>query len=407
MQDTILIIGASHAAAQAVDSLRREGHTGPVTLAGDEPWLPYQRPPLSKKFLTGELEAERLWIRPEAYYAKQGVELKLGQPATAIDRGGREVAFADGSRVAYSRLLLATGARPRAASLPGAALAGVHSLRSLADVEAIRTDLAPGRRAVLIGAGFIGLECAASLVRLGLEVTVLEMAERVMSRMIAPEMSTFYRSVHEAEGVRLLTGQQVSAIEGEQRVSGVRCADGSVHPADLVIVAIGVQPNLELAASAGLACDNGIAVDEYCRSSDPNIYAIGDCCSFPSQRYGRRVRLESVDNACEQAKTAAANLCGKATVHDKLPWFWSDQYELKLQIVGLSQDHDRVILRGEPASRKFSCCYLRGQELLALDAVNQPGEFMAARRLIGERARFDLDRLADPSIPLKDAALLT
>lgn len=405
MQDTILIIGASHAAAQAVDSLRREGHSGPLILAGEEPFLPYQRPPLSKKFLTGELEAERLWIRPESFYAKQEVELKLGQRATAIDRGRREVTFDDGSRLAYGRLLLATGARPRPAPLPGAALAGVYGLRSLADVEAIRQDLAPGRRAVLIGAGFIGLECAASLVRLGLEVTVLEMADRVMSRMIAPEMSAFYSSVHAAEGVRLLTGQQVSAIEGEQRVSGVLCADGSRHPADLVIVAIGVLPNVELAAAAGLACDNGIAVDEHCRSSDPDIYAIGDCCSFPSQRYGRRVRLESVDNACEQAKTAAANLCGTSTVHDKLPWFWSDQYELKLQIVGLSQGHDRVVLRGDVAGRKFSCCYLHGQELLALDAINQPGEFMAAKRLIGERSRFDPDRLADPAIPLKEAVL--
>lgn len=405
MQDTILIIGASHASAQVVDSLRREGHSGPLILAGDEPHLPYQRPPLSKKFLTGELEEERLWIRAEAFYEKQGVELRLGRRATAIHRSQREVEFADGTRLAYGRLVLSTGARPRPAPLPGANLAGVHTLRSLADVAAIRQDLAPGRRAVLIGAGFIGLECAASLVRLGLEVTVLEMTERVMSRMIAPEMSAFYRAVHEAEGVRLLTSQQVAAIEGERRVTGVLCADGSRHPADLVIVAIGVVPNAELAAATGLACDNGIAVDEYCRSSDPHIYAIGDCCSFPSQRYARRVRLESVDNACEQAKTAAANLCGKPTVHDKLPWFWSDQYELKLQIVGLSQGHDRVVLRGDVTGRKFSCCYLHGQELLALDAVNQPGEFMAAKRLIGERARFDLDRLVDPTVPLKEAVL--
>jgi 3-phenylpropionate/trans-cinnamate dioxygenase ferredoxin reductase subunit len=287
--------------------------------------------------------------------------------------------------------------------VPGADLAGIHYLRTLADVDAIRAQLAAGKRAVIVGAGYIGLECAASLVKLGLSVTVLEMAERVMSRVVAPEMSAFYTGEHRAHGVAIRLNEQVVAFEGRGRVSAVRCADGTTHPADLVIVGIGILPNVGLAAEAGIACDDGIAVDGHCRSSDPYVFAIGDCCSHPSPRYGRRIRLESVDNAFEQAKTAAANLCGRELLHDKVPWFWSDQYELKLQIVGLAQGYERIILRGDPAGRAFSCCYLRDDELIALDAVNHVKDFMSARKLIAERACFDLARLADPAVALKDA----
>jgi 3-phenylpropionate/trans-cinnamate dioxygenase ferredoxin reductase subunit len=233
-------------------------------------------------------------------------------------------------------------------------------------------------------------------------VTVLEMAPRVMSRVVAPEMSAFYQAEHALRGVDLRLNTTVSAFEGGARVTAVVCSDGSRVPADLVIVGIGIVPNVELAAEAGIACDNGIAVDEYCRTSDPKVYAIGDCCSHPSPHYGRRIRLESVDNAFEQAKTAAANICGRQVRHDKIPWFWSDQYDHKLQIVGLSQDYDRVVLRGDPASRAFSCCYLRGNVLLALDAVNQPRDFMTARKVIAERTPLDLARLADATQSLKD-----
>jgi 3-phenylpropionate/trans-cinnamate dioxygenase ferredoxin reductase subunit len=256
---------------------------------------------------------------------------------------------------------------------------------------------------VIVGAGYIGLECAASLVKLGLAVTVLEMADRVMSRVVAPEMSEFYAAEHRAHGVDVRLGQRVLAFEGSGRVAAVACDGGVRYPADLVIVGIGIVPNVELAAEAGIECDNGIAVDRHCRTSDPRVYAIGDCASHPSPRYGRRIRLESVDNAFEQAKTAAANLCGRAVVHDRVPWFWSDQFELKLQIVGLSQGYDRVILRGDHARRSFSCCYLQGDELIALDAVNQTKDFMAARKLIADRARFDLARLADPGIGLRES----
>jgi 3-phenylpropionate/trans-cinnamate dioxygenase ferredoxin reductase subunit len=402
VEGKVVIIGASHAAAQAVDSLRREGFAGHLVLVGDEPEIPYQRPPLSKKYLAGEFDPERLWIRPASFYEQQRCELRLGRRAVAVDRARQVVRLDDGGVLPYDALLLATGGRVRPATVPGADLAGIHYLRTRADVDRIRADLAPGRRAVIVGAGYIGLECAASCVKLGLGVTVLEMAPRVMSRVVAPEMSAFYQAEHALRGVDLRLNTTVSAFEGGARVTAVVCSDGSRVPADLVIVGIGIVPNVELAAEAGIACDNGIAVDEYCRTSDPKVYAIGDCCSHPSPHYGRRIRLESVDNAFEQAKTAAANICGRQVRHDKIPWFWSDQYDHKLQIVGLSQDYDRVVLRGDPASRAFSCCYLRGNVLLALDAVNQPRDFMTARKVIAERTPLDLARLADATQSLKD-----
>jgi 3-phenylpropionate/trans-cinnamate dioxygenase ferredoxin reductase subunit len=260
-------------------------------------------------------------------------------------------------------------------------------------------------RVAIVGAGYIGLECAATFRKLGLDVTVIEMMDRVMNRVVAPEMSAFYQSEHAGHGVTVLTDRKVHRLLGNGSVHAVECSDGTQVPADLVIVGIGLVANTALAESAGLACDDGIAVDEHCRTSDPDIYAIGDCCSHPSPRYGRRIRLESVDNAFEQAKSAAANICGKPTPHDKTPWFWSDQYELKLQIVGLSQHYDRVVLRGDPAKRSFSCCYLRGRELIALDAVNHAKDFMAARKLIAERARPDPAKLADDGIGLKDTLI--
>ncbi len=402
MPDCIVVVGGGHAAAQAVDSLRRDGFTGRLVLVAGEPELPYQRPPLSKKFLAGELEADRLPFRHAQYYETIHCELMLGNPVTAIDAAAQRLRLADGGTLDYDRLVLAIGGHARPLPVPGADLPGVHVLRTLADVNAIRARITPGLRAAIVGAGYIGLECAATLRKLGVEVTVIEMMDRVMSRVVAPEMSRFYHEQHVAHGVTVLTGKRVGAFTGNGRLESVECSDGTCVAAGLAIVGIGLVPNTELAAAAGLASDDGIAVDEHCRTSDERIYAIGDCCSHPSPRYGRRVRLESVDNAFEQAKTAAANLCGKVTVHDKTPWFWSDQYELKLQIVGLSQHYDRVVLRGDPAGQSFSCCYLRDGELIALDAVNHGKDFMAARKLIAERARPDPGRLADAAVPLKE-----
>ena len=402
MQDTIVVVGAGHAAAQVVDSLRREGFGGRLVMVGEEPILPYQRPPLSKKFLGGELEAERLPIRPASFYESIHCELLLGNPAATIDTSARELNLADGSRLAYDKLVLAVGGHARPLPVPGATLAGVHVLRTMVDVNAIRALAAPGTRVVIVGAGYIGLECAATFRKLGLDVTVIEMMERVMSRVVAPEMSRFYAGEHLIHGVSILVGKRVGALLGDTRVSTVECTDGTRVPADLVLIGIGLVPNTGLASAAGIRCEDGIAVDEHCRSSDPHIYAIGDCCSHPSPRYGRRVRLESVDNAFEQGRTAAANICGRVLVHDKTPWFWSDQYELKLQIVGLCQGYDSVVLRGDPAGRAFSCCYLRDGELIALDAVNDVKDFMAARKLIGEHVKPDPVRLADSALAIKD-----
>jgi 3-phenylpropionate/trans-cinnamate dioxygenase ferredoxin reductase subunit len=402
MQDTIVVAGGGHAAAQVVDSLRRDGYAGRLVMACGEPALPYQRPPLSKKFLGGEMDAERLPIRHGAFYESINCELVLGNPVVGIDAAARKVKLSDGGSLAYDKLVLAIGGHARPLQCGGADLPGVHVLRTMADVQAIRARVQPGVRVAVVGAGYIGLECAATFRKLGLDVTVIEMMDRVMNRVVAPEMSGFYQTEHAGHGVNVLTERKVQGFLGDGSVHAVECTDGTQVPADLVIVGVGLVPNCALAEAAGIRCDDGIAVDEHCRTSDPDIYAIGDCCSHPSPRYGRRIRLESVDNAFEQAKTAAANLCGKATLHDKTPWFWSDQYELKLQIVGLSQHYDRVILRGDPATRSFSCCYLRDGELIALDAVNHAKDFMAARKLIGERARPDPAKLADDALGLRE-----
>ena len=403
MQDTIVVAGGGHAAAQVVDSLRRDGYAGRLVMACGEPVIPYQRPPLSKKFLAGELEADRLPIRPATFYENIRCELVLGNPVVTIDARGHKVGLADGGSLAYDKLVLAIGGHARPIPVPGADLPGVYVLRTVADVEAIRARLQPGVRVAIVGAGYIGLECAATFRKLGHDVTVIEMMDRVMNRVVAPEMSRFYQAEHAGHGVNVLTDRKVSALWGDGSVHAVECTDGTQVPADLVIVGIGLVPNTALAEGAGLACEDGIAVDEHCVTSDPDIYAIGDCCSHPSPRYGRRIRLESVDNAFEQAKSAAANICGKPTPHDKTPWFWSDQYELKLQIVGLSQHYDRVVLRGDPGTRSFSCCYLRDGELIALDAVNHAKDFMAGRKLIGERARPDLAKLGNDTLTLRDS----
>jgi 3-phenylpropionate/trans-cinnamate dioxygenase ferredoxin reductase component len=405
MYQQIVIAGGGQAAVQAADTLRRKGYTGRVTLVGDEPWLPYQRPPLSKKYLAGALERERLAIRPEKFFTEHSVQTHLGRRVAGIERREQRVRLDDGRTLPYDALLLATGSHPRRLSAPGADLGGVHYLRGIDDADRIRAECAAGGRLVVIGGGYIGLEVAATARELGMDVTVLEMADRVMNRVVCAELSAFYQAEHARHGVRVLCNARVRALAGDAnsgRVRAVLTEDGAEHPADLVIVAVGVVPTDELAVAAGLECDNGIRVDEHCRSSDPAIYAAGDCANHPSPRYGRRLRLESVDNAFEQGSSAALNLNGTPTVHDKLPWFWSDQYDLKLIIVGISTGYDSVIVRGAQAARAFSVCYLRAGELIAIDSVNAPKDQMAARKLIAARARPDPGKLADHGIPLKD-----
>jgi 3-phenylpropionate/trans-cinnamate dioxygenase ferredoxin reductase subunit len=406
----MVIIGAGQAGAQAIETLRRRGHRGPITLIGDESLLPYQRPPLSKKFLAGTLERDRLLIRHLDHYAEHGVDVRLGYSAVRIDRAARRVEIADGSHVDYERLLLATGSRARLFPVPGAELAGVHYLRSFSDVEKLRAELVAGRRGVIVGGGYIGLEAASTCRELQVSVTVLDAAERVMSRVVSPWVSQFYETEHARRGVDIRCGARVTAFvpeaapksAGTARVAAVQLADGTEVPADFVLVAIGVVPNEELARDAGLACDNGILVDEYCRTNDPLIFAAGDCARHPSPHYGARVLLESVDNAFEQAQSAALNMYGVATVHDKVPWFWSDQYDLKMIIVGLSQGHTHALLRGDPATRSFSVVYLRDGELIAVDTVNSAKDQLSARKLIPARARPDPRKLVDPAIALKD-----
>ena len=403
MISTILIIGGGQAGAQAIDTLRREGFGGRVTLISDESQLPYQRPPLSKKYLSGEMSADRLLFRHRAFYDEHRIELKLGRRAVRIDAAARQVELADGENLAYDRLLLCLGAESRRLTCPGAALAGVHYLRSLDDVAPIRAGFKPQARVVIIGGGYIGLETAATCRKMECGVTVLEMADRLMNRVVAPCVSAYFAGEHRNHGVQILCDMRVTRLEGEGRVERVICADGSSHAADLVIVGVGAVAATELASSAGLACDNGIVVDEYCRTSDAAIYAAGDCTNHPSPRYGRRVRLESVDNAFEQAKTAALNLLDRPVAHDRVPWFWSDQYDNKLLIVGLPQDYDQQVLRGDPASRSFSVCYLKGRELLAVEAINHSKDYMAARKLIAERSLLDPQKLANGELALKEA----
>ena len=336
------------------------------------------------------------------FYDAPDIDVHLNTRITTVDREQRSVVTADGQNIAYDTLVLATGARVRRLEAPGSDLEGVHYLRGIDDVSRIQSDLDTARHVVIIGAGYIGLEVAAVTRELGHDVTVVEMADRVMSRVVSPVVSDFYRAEHEARGVKFLLSTALEAFDGETRVSAVRTSSGQSVPADLVVVGIGIVPNTELAESSGLAVDNGVVVDAHCRTGDDTIYAVGDCTSHPNGIYNRRVRLESVHNALEQAKTAAANICGKALEYSQLPWFWSDQYDLKLQIAGLSEGYDEVVVRGEPASRSFSCLYLRDGVLIACDAINAPRDFVQSKALISARQRIRPERLADSRVPLKD-----
>jgi len=417
MFELVVIVGAGQAAAQAVETLRKRGHRGPITLIGDEDLLPYQRPPLSKKYLAGTIERDRLLIRHAAHYHDHGVDLRLGFPAVKIDRAAHRVELADGSHHDYTHLLLATGSRPRLLDVPGAQLAGVHYLRTASDVDLLRRELQPGRRAVVIGGGYVGLEVAGTCREASLDVTVIEAADRVMSRSVAPAVSRLFEQEHARHGVQILLGTQVVGLlargssresdsphssPGTERVAGVRLSDGREIPADFVLVAIGVEPAEALAREAGLRCADGIVVDEYCRTADPAIWAAGDCVRQRNLHSGLEVRLESVDNAFEQGTSAALNMLGLTTVHDKVPWFWSDQYDLKLVIVGLAQGFDDLVVRGDPASRAFSVCYLRNGELIAVESINHNKDQMAARKLIAARARPDRAKLASDQIAMKD-----
>lgn len=402
MKEKIAIVGAGHAAGQAIVSLRQFGHTGEIVLIGEEPYLPYQRPPLSKKFLSGELELDRLYVKPPEFYADKQVDLRLATRVNSIDLDAHVLALADGTTVSWDRLLLTLGSRVREMRVPGANLPGVHYLRNIDDVHAIQPGFIAGRKLVIVGGGYIGLEVAAIARARGLDVTVVEMADRLLARVVCPEVSAFYRTLHETAGVRLLLDTPVSGFAGNGHVSRVLCGAGEIE-ADLVIIGIGVVPVTDLAEAAGLACDDGICVDAQARSSHAEVFAAGDCTRHPNAILSRMLRLESVPNALEQARTAAASLCGEDRPYNQVPWFWSDQYDTKLQIAGLAENHDQVVLRGDPASGSFSACYLRQGRLQAVDAINSPRDFMLAKKLLADLPAMDLARLADPMITLPDA----
>jgi len=405
MSEHLIIVGAGQAAAQAVQTLTQNAFCGSITVIGEENHLPYQRPPLSKKYLAGELRVERLTIRPRAFYEERRVRLRLGVGVAGIDRHRGRIELMDGEVLGYDWLMLATGSRVRELRVPGAALRGVHYLRGIEDADRIARELAAAERLVVIGAGYIGLEVAAVARSRGRDVKVLEAADRAMARVVSPEVSRFYADVHRAAGVDLRFASSVRALLGKVRVEAVETDDGERHPCDLVVVGIGIEPATALAEDAGLACDNGIVVDAVARSSEPSIVAAGDCTSQPSTLYERRIRLESVHNAIEQGKVAAMSALGRELqATEQVPWFWSDQYDLKLQIAGLSQGYDALAVRGSPQDRHFAAYYAKAGRLIAVDAVNSPKDFLVGKKLIAARASVDLDAITMPDADLDAVA---
>jgi 3-phenylpropionate/trans-cinnamate dioxygenase ferredoxin reductase subunit len=402
MAEQIVIIGAGQASVQAVQSLRAEGFQGRLTMVGDEAYPPYQRPPLSKAYLLGTFARERLFLKGDDFYREAGCELLLNIRATAIDRAARTVTLSDGRTLAYDKLLLATGTRVRKLKCPGVDLPGIHYLRDIADVDGLQDAFKPGARIAIVGGGYIGLEVAAVGAKRGLHVTVFESAGRLMPRAVSKPVSDFFAAEHEKAGVVLKLNTQVEGFKGQARVEAVP-AGGVSHPADLVLVGIGVAPNDELAAAAGLACSDGIVVDRNAMTSDPAIFAAGDCTRHHG-RDGAEIRLECVQNAIDQAKHAALAMMGELKTYNEVPWFWSDQYDLKLQIAGLARPGDSIAVRGEPSSRKFAVFHLRDGAVAAVEAVNAAPEYLIGRKLIAANAAVPPERLADASIPMKSFA---
>lgn len=397
-----LIIGAGQGGYQVAASLREAGYAEPVTIVGDEPALPYQRPPLSKAYLLGETTAERLMLRPQSYYEKHTIAVLTGDKAVAIDRAARRVTLASGRTLAYDHLVLATGAQNRKLPVSGAEADGVLYLRTLAEADAIKARFHSAQKIVVAGAGFIGLELAAVASKFGKEVTVVEALARCMSRAVTPVVSQFFAEAHAAWGNRLMLEARIAGIEtAGGRVTGVSTADGRTIPADLVLVGIGIVPETGLAAAAGLALDNGIAVDGRLVTSDPAISAVGDCASFPDSASGRRIRLESVQNAVDQGRCVAARLTGKAADYAAIPWFWSDQRELKLQMVGLTAGCEHTVVRGDLAARAFSVFCFTGDRLIGIESVNRAADHMFGRRLLAAGQSIAPEEAADPAFDFR------
>ena len=401
MTKRVVIIGGGHSAGQCAVSLRQHGWEGAIEIIGEEVYPPYQRPPLSKAFLAGEMTAERLFLKPEEFYKTQNIDLRVGARVAGVNRVAKSITVNDGGLVDYDYLVFATGADVRKLNITGAELAGIGYVRGIDDVLALQQDFEKGGRLAVIGAGYIGLEVAAVARKHGLEVTICELADRVMARVTSPTVSQFFEGLHRGHGVELRLGVGVDGFDGDGRVSGVSLSDGSTIACDFAVAGVGVIPADTIAANAGLPVNDGILVDDQSRTEDPSIFAIGDCTRHQSAYFGGPLRLESVHNALEQAKTAAQVICGKQVTYDQVPWFWSDQYDIKLQTVGISaKGYDREVIRGDIDAKAFSVFYLSGDKIVAVDSINAPADHMASRKLIASSFSVEDDIITDASTPL-------
>ena len=408
---SVVVIGAGQAGLQSIISLRQSGYEEAITLVGDETFLPYQRPPLSKAYLSGKMERERLFLKPDEFFTENNITLKLDCSATQINREAKSVTLSDGTQLPYTHLVIATGSRPRLLDLPGRQLGNIFDLRGMADIDAMQPHFVAGKKLVVIGGGYIGLEAAAVAAGMDMQVHVLEAAPRLLARVAEPEISDFYDRLHKTHNVTIITESRIDGFTGDTEVSGVQMADGSIIEADIVITGIGILPNIEIAEAAGLTVDNGIVVNDVGQTSDPAIFAAGDCTVHPNNVLGRSLRLESVPNAIEQGKALASAICGAPKPYHQVPWFWSDQYDVKLQIAGVPSQVDKKVLRGDDSTTSFAWFYFTTDDsgkdkLTGVTAVNRPAEFMAGRMLIEKSATGEADidpaRLADETIKPKE-----
>ena len=401
MED-LVIIGAGQSAIQCINSLKKEGYAGSITMIGEEEHLPYQRPPLSKGFLEDSVNKERLYFKKLDFFTENKIQLKLGTSANKVDLENKLVFLSDDTNLSFDKLVFATGSRVRKLDFPGSNLSSIHYLRGLDDAESIKNDLERSKEVVVIGAGYIGLEVAAIAAKKNVTVSVIEMADRVMNRTVDPQISEYYLKLHQNNGVKFIFNNSLEEIKGSKKVESVLCSDGSEIKADMVIIGAGIIPNVELADQAGVFCDNGILVDEFGQTNYKNVYACGDCTSHPNKLLNKQLRLESVHNAMEQSKTVAFSALAKPLEYNQVPWFWSDQYDHKLQIVGLSGEHDNVVMRGNTKDQKFMLFYTKDNQLIAVDAVNNPKEFLICRKLVANKVKIKSEMISDINTNLND-----
>ena len=400
--ENLVIIGAGQSAIQCITSLKKEGYTGSITMIGEEEHLPYQRPPLSKGFLDDSIDKERLYFKKLDFFTENKIQLKLGTVANKVDLKNKLIFLSDETNLSFDKLVFATGSRVRELDFPGNNLSSIHYLRGLEDAESIKNDMERSKDIVIIGAGYIGLEVAAIATKKNVTVSVIEMADRVMNRTVDPQISDYYLKLHQSNGVKFSFNNSLQEIKGSTTVESVLCSDGSEIKADMVVIGAGIIPNVELAEDAGVICDNGILVDEFGQTNHKNVYACGDCTSHPNKLLNRQLRLESVHNAMEQSKTVALSALAKPLEYNQVPWFWSDQYDHKLQIVGLSGEHDNVTLRGNTKNQQFMLFYTKENELIAVDAVNNPKEFLICRKLVANKVTIKPEMISDTDTNLND-----